>query len=137
MPHNYLQKYFTIQLLSFVRMKNIYIFLVIGLLALGSCGGKTNALYSNVYSKGKVKITITGKRATSIEAWKVEMKVKAYDFKEGKLAFEIYADDLNAETVSITWKDKHHAEIQFKLQDHTTRKFELIASPEQLQMGEI
>ena len=118
-------------------MKNTYFLLFIGLLALGSCGGKTKASLVKVSTNGQVSITIEGKRAASIESWKVDLKVKAYNFKEGKLAFEIYAADLNDETITISWKDEHHAEIYFKQQDNTSRKFELIASPEQLQLAEL
>ncbi len=65
------------------------------------------------------------------------MKVKAYSFKEGKLAFEIYAKDLTDENVSFDWKDDTHCTIIFKQQDNTERKFELIASSEQLQLAEM
>lgn len=117
-------------------MKSI-IPILICLIALVSCGGKTETSLTKVSPNGKVTIKIEAKRAAAVESWKVDMKVKAYDFKEGKLSFEIYAKDLTDENVSFDWKDETHCTILFKEQDNTERKFELIASQEQLQMGEM
>ncbi len=111
--------------------------LIIGLILLASCGGKTETSLKKESPNGKVKIKIEAKRTTAIESWKVDMKVKAYDFKEGKLSFEIYADDLTDKNVSFDWTDDIHCNIVFKQQDNTQRKFELIASKEQLQMAEM
>ncbi len=102
-----------------------------------SCGGKTETSLKKVSPNGKVNITIEAKRSSAIESWKVDLKVKAYSFKEGKLAFEIYAKDLTDENVSFDWKDDTHCTIIFKQQDNTERKFELIASSEQLQLAEM
>lgn len=118
-------------------MKNSVNNLLICLLLLTSCGGKTVTAIEKTSPNGKVKIKIEAKRATSIESWKVDLKVKAYDFKEGKLSFEIYAKDLTDETVSFDWKDETHCTIVFKQQDNTERKFQLIASSEQLQLAEM
>ena len=107
------------------------------LLILVSCGGKTETSLKKVSPNGKVNITVEAKRATAIESWKVDLKVKAYSFREGKLAFEIYAKDLTDENVSFDWKDDTHCTIIFKQQDNTERKFELIASAEQLQLAEM
>lgn len=107
------------------------------LLILVSCGGKTETSLKKVSPNGKVNITVEAKRATAIESWKVDLKVKAYSFREGKLSFEIYAKDLTDENVSFDWKDDTHCTIIFKQQDNTERKFELIASAEQLQLAEM
>ncbi|MFM9943926.1 MAG: hypothetical protein ACKVQB_01705 [Bacteroidia bacterium] len=111
----------------------IFIFFI----ALVSCGGKTVALIKKESPNGKVKITIEAKRVSSIESWKVDLKVKAFNFKEGKLEFEIYAEDLNDDSVTFDWKDEGHCIIIFKQQDNTERKFELLASSEQLQLAEM
>ena len=118
-------------------MKNSIYSFIIGLLFLTSCGGKTETSLKKTSPNGKVNITIDAKRAAAIESWKVDLKVKAYSFKEGKLSFEIYAKDLTDETVSFDWKDDTHCTIIFKQQDNTERKFELIASAEQLQLAEM
>ncbi len=102
-----------------------------------ACNGKTAALIEHTSPNGKAKLTINAKRASTVDAWHVEMKVKAYDFKEGQLAFEAYADDISNETVSFDWVDDNNCNITFKLKDGEERKFHLIASPTQVQMGEI
>ncbi len=118
-------------------MKNSIYSFFIGLLFLTSCGGKTETSLKKTSPNGKVNITIEAKRASAIESWKVDLKVKAYSFKEGKLSFEVYAKDLTDETVSFDWIDDSHCTIIFKQQDNTVRKFELIASQEQLQLAEM
>lgn len=107
------------------------------LLVLAACNGKTDALLEHTHADGKVKVTVKGERLTSVEPWKVNLTVKAYNFKEGSLIFEIYADDLNNETVSFTWADDTHCDIVFTQRDGVKRTFRLIASPEQMQMAEI
>lgn len=102
-----------------------------------ACNGKTVALIEHTSPNGKAKLTINAKRATTVDAWQVSMKVKAYDFKEGQLAFEAYADDISNETVKFEWIDDNNCLITFTLRDDTQRKFQLTASPSQVQMGEI
>ena len=118
-------------------MKIYNVFIICLLTVLASCGGKTTAALENTSPNGKAKLTIDAKRATSFDPWQVTMKVKAYDFKEGHLSFEAMAEDISAETVSFDWVDDNNCNITFKLQDDTERRFHLIASPSQVQMGEL
>lgn len=102
-----------------------------------ACNGKTDALIEQTSPNRKAKLTITAKRPNIMDAWQVTMKVKAYDFKEGQLAFEAMAEDISSETVKFDWTDDNNCIITFTLRDDTQRKFQLIASPSQVQMGEI
>lgn len=102
-----------------------------------ACGGKTNTTLQHISPNGKVKVNIEGKRTSSVEAWKVDMNVKAYGFEEGKLSFEIYADDISDENVSFEWEDEFHCKIIIRQSDGEERTFQLIASPKQLQLAEI
>jgi len=114
-----------------------FILCVSVMFVLYGCSGKTETALEHKAPNGKVVINITAKRTTSVESWKVDMNVKAYDFKPGKLSFEIYAADLTTENVKFDWVDDKHCHISFTQQDNTVRKFELIASAEQLQMAEM
>jgi hypothetical protein len=118
-------------------MKTLRYFSILFLLFLAACNGKTSALLEETHDNGKVKITVKGERLTSVEPWKVNLTVKAYNFKEGSLIFEIYAEDLNAETVSFNWLDETNCQIIFTQQDGVKRTFHLIASPNQMQMAEV
>lgn len=118
-------------------MKTLHSFPILFLLFLAACNGKTEALLEHTHDNGKVKVTIKGKRVSSVEPWKVDMAVKAYNFKEGNLIFEIYAEDLNSENVSFTWADDSRCDIVFTQQDGAKRTFRLLASPQQMQMAEI
>ena len=118
-------------------MKIYHVIIICVLTFFTSCGGKTIAALENTSPNGKAKLTIDAKRATPFDAWQVTMKVKAYDFKEGQLVFEAMADDISTETVSFNWVDDNNCNITFKLRDNTERHFHLIASPSQVQMGEL
>jgi len=118
-------------------MKLFYSLILFSSLLMVSCSGETSAYYQHVSPNGKVKVNVEGHRATAIESWKVDMKVNAYDFKEGKLSFEIYAKNLNKDNITFTWSDERNCIITIKQQDNSDRKFQLIASAEQLQLGEV
>lgn len=118
-----------------IKSLPLLLLLLVGLLT--GCGGKTSALLEKEFKEGKVKITISGNRSTSVEAWRVDLSVKAYNFKEGKLSFEIYAADLNDENVTFLWEDDNNCKITFIQRDGVKRIFHLIASPEQLQLAEV
>ncbi len=116
-------------------MKTVNLFIVILLLGFWGCG-KTSATIENTSPNGKVKLFVAGNRSTSLDSWQVDLKVKAYSFKEDQLSFEIYASDLNAENVLFNWSDEEHCTIIFKQTDDTERKFSLSVSPEHLEMKE-
>lgn len=116
----------------------VYHFAIICLLTvLTACNAKTDALIEHTSPNGKAKLTITANRPSAMDEWKVTMKVKAYDFKEGQLAFRAMAEDISNETVKFEWVDDNNCLITFTLRDDTQRKFQLIASPSQVQMAEI
>ena len=106
-------------------------------LLLCSCAGKTSASLLNNSPNQKVKVSITAKRSSSVDPWNVLLGVKAYDFKEGKLEFEIYAADLNDQNVKFDWRDDRNCLITFQQQDGTPRKFQLIADDSQVQVAEV
>lgn len=107
------------------------------ILFLSSCNGKTAALIENTSANGKVKIKISANRDTSLDPFKTEITVKAYDFKEGKLLLEVIASDLNNENVKFNWTDENNCLITIEETDKHVRSFQLIASPSQFQLAEI
>lgn len=119
-------------------MKNLlYISFIIFLATLSSCNGKTSAALENTSPNGKAVIKITASRSNVFDAFKTEMTVKAYDFKEGKLLMEITADDLNNENVKFRWLDDNNCIITIEERDKHVRTFQLIASETQVQLAEI
>lgn len=116
-------------------MKYIFHFIIIVLLS--SCGGKTEAVVNHTSPNGKVNITVTGKRSNTIEAFRTEIAVKAYELSEGKLIFEIYADDLSGENVKFAWTDDTHCTINIEQRDGATRNFALLATESSVQLAEI
>ena len=119
-------------------MKNLFLFgLMAMVLVFSSCNNPTEARLEKLSPSGKVKVTIEGKRFTGIEPWKVTIKVKAYDFKEGSLLAEIAAKNLTDENVKVTWFEESSADIVFTQSDDKTRTFRLIANANEMQMAEI
>ncbi len=106
-------------------------------LMLTACNGKTSATVENTSPNGKVKIRITAERTSTFDPFKTEIKVIAYDFKEGKLIFEVMASDLNSKNVKFSWTDDSHCTITIEESDKGERKFQLIASESQVQLAEI
>ena len=117
--------------------KILTILLLSVILFFSSCNGKTSALVENTSANGKVKIKISAKRNSSLDPFKTEITVKAYDFKEGKLLLEVVAADLNNENVKFNWTDENNCHITIEETDKHVRSFQLMASPSQFQLGEI
>lgn len=113
-----------------------YILYLTTFLLLTACGGKTEAVVNHTSPNGKVSITVAGKRSNTIEAFRTEIAVRAYELSEGKLMFEIYADDLNAENVKFGWSDDTHCTISIEQRDGATRNFALQATANSVQLAE-
>jgi len=113
-----------------------HLILVIIVAAFTACGGNKSELIKNISPNKKVEIKISGERFSSIEPWKVELIVKAYNFKEGKLAFEVYADGLNTETIKFNWLDDENCSIAFTESDGKERIFKLHVTSQQLDLSQ-
>jgi hypothetical protein len=117
-------------------MKSFYLFLF-SLLLFTSCNYPTKASIEKVSPSGKVKVNIEANRLTGLEPWKVIIKVKAYNFKEGQLSAEIISNELDDKTVVFNWFEESSADIVFNQKDNTKRTFRLLANAQQLQLAEI
>lgn len=117
-------------------MKNILVFFLLAF-SLFSCNGTTSASLSETSENEKIKIDLVANRSNVLDPFKVQLSVKAYDFKEGKLTFEIMADDLNEKNVQFKWQDQNNCLIIITERDNKARTFQLIAAENQVQLGEI
>ncbi len=106
-------------------------------LVLFSCSSKRTAQIESTSANGKVKVKIEGKRSIPFDPFKTEITVKAYNFKEGKLLFEITASDLNEQNVKFNWEDETNCVITIEESDKHIRSFKLIANESQMQLAEI
>ncbi len=104
-------------------------------LLLTSCQTK-NVTVTDVSPNKKVNITINATRP-GLGTWKVELNVKAYDFKEGHLAFELETNDVSDKSVKFDWKDDRNCIISFDEPDGKPRTFQLIADASQIQLAEV
>lgn len=107
------------------------------ILAFSSCNSKTAGNIVNQSPDKNVTVTIVAKRPTVVDAWTVTIKVKAYSFDEGKLTFEVYDDDINAQNVKFDWQDNNNCIITVPQRDDKDRRFQLIANKDQVQVAEI
>jgi hypothetical protein len=106
-------------------------------LFLSACNQKTTGTIVNQSPDKNVTVTINAKRPSVVDAWSVMIKVKAYSFAEGKLAFEVYSDDLTEQNVKFDWQDNNNCIITFPVRDDKPRRFQLIANQDQVQLAEI
>ena len=119
-------------------MKTLLPFVLMFILfAVSSCNSKTAAAVESASPNGKVKVRVEGKRGLPLDPFKTEISVKAYEFKEGKLMFEIMAGDLNQENVKFDWEDDNNCAISIEESDKNVRSFKLIADENQVQLAEI
>ena len=114
-------------------MKTMYTMLLLVFLA--SCEQKKVTI-ENSSPNGNVKVTLNAEKS-GVSPWQCDLNVKAYSFKEGALKFEIYAEELNKTTVRFDWKDDTNCLVSITETDGKTRNFQLLASPNQVQMAEI
>ena len=119
-------------------MKKSFFFSFIDcIIFLSSCNSKTSAVIESNSANGKVKVKVEGKRGMAFDPFKTVIAVKAYEFKEGKLTFEIMASDLNSENVKFNWQDENNCIIIIEESDKHVRSFQLIADESQVQLAEI
>jgi hypothetical protein len=116
---------------------SVPVLLIIIALTTFSCNDKTSASIENTSPNGQVKVKVQGQRSNVLDAFKTEISVTAYDFKEGKLIFNIMAGDLNAENVKFNWQDDNNCIITIEERDKHVRSFKLIANEMQVQLAEI
>ena len=117
--------------------KSLAIFSIICVFLLVACQPKT-ASVTNVSPNKKVNITVTANKVGSrLGPWKVQLDVKAYEFKQGALAFELESGDVNDKTVKFDWKDDRNCMISFDQPDGKPRTFQLIADENQVQLAEV
>ena len=116
--------------------KALIAFSLFCVLILSSCGSSTVNI-ADVSPNKKVNITVKAKRPSPMGTWAVELDVKAYDFKQGHLSFEVEATEMSDKTVKFDWQDDTHCLISFTLPDNTKRRFQLIADENQVQLAEV
>lgn len=118
-------------------MKFYFLLLLLPLVFLSSCDSNKKAVLENRSANDNVLITVSGTKKISFDPWKIELKVKAYNFKEDHLSFEVYAKNIDSNSVHFIWQDNNNCQIVFQQSDNTARKFHLTASSEQLKLEEI
>ena len=113
------------------------IFSIVLLAAIASCGKTGTVNIQSTSANGKVKIELSAERKLPLDPYTVDLKVKAYNQEEGKLRFEIGADELSPSNVNFKWDESKHCIITITERDNHIRTFELLASENQLQLAEV
>ena len=117
-------------------MKNTIATLSLALVViLSSCQTKSVVL-KDVSPNGKVTTTVKASHQ-GIGTWTVILDVKAYDFKEGHLSFELETTEVSDKTVKFDWKDDRNCIITFDEPDGKPKTFQLIADASQVQLAEV
>ena len=92
-----------------------------------SCGvTETKELISESSDKLN-QIKISGKRATSFDPFQANITINGFG-QSDTLITEIFAKDLNKETVSFTWADNNTCSVVFTQQDDSKRTMYILFS---------
>jgi hypothetical protein len=113
------------------------LFAIILLMFAASCGNTGKVTIENTSANQQVKVVLNAERLSALDPYKVNLNVKAYDFKEGQLQFEIMASSLDTSNVKFNWTDDNNCLITITERDGKPRSFQLIADANQVQLAEI
>ena len=117
-------------------MKIQYFLFNILILFLISCTSKSLQLEKK-FKDDQVVIAINASKNSSMNPWKVTIKVKAYKLQEGSLMFEHQKANLNSNDITFNWVSETECIIGFPYEDGKIRKFQLDVSPDNYQLLEI
>jgi hypothetical protein len=92
-----------------------------------SCGSKKTEEVTSESSDKQNKIKIWGNRGTSFDPFQASIVVNGYS-QSDTLMTEIYAKELNNETISFSWADNNSCTITFTQQDDSKRNMNVTFS---------
>src|ERR1700743_1158943 len=110
-------------------MKKIssYFLCILAASVLLSCGvTKTQELVTESSDKSN-QVKLSGKRETSFDPFQTTVIINGFG-QTDTLVTEIFAKDLNKETVSFVWADNNKCNITFTQQDDSKRVMEIFFS---------
>jgi hypothetical protein len=85
-----------------------------------SCGSNKTQEITSESSDKQNKIKIWGNRGTSFDPFQASIVVNGYN-QSDTLMTEIYAKELNNETINFSWTDNNNCTITFIQQDDSKR----------------
>lgn len=91
-------------------------------LVLSSCSERKSQQISFFSVTNEIKLHIRGEKPNSLDPWKVNISIDCFG-KKDSLGLEIFASDLNKNTVHCTWTGKDECLLKFDQQDNTSRSF--------------
>jgi hypothetical protein len=105
---------------SCMKKITFYLLFLVSTDILFSCSNeKTDEMISESADKQN-QIKISGGRGTSFDPYQVTIIVRGYN-QSDSLMTEIYAKELNKETVKFSWLDNNSCKITFVQQDDSKR----------------
>lgn len=108
------------------------------LLLLSACTETITEPVSTQSEDGAITLVTTGSRSSSLDPFQVTIHAtwpeKDYD---NEIKMEIYASELNEQTVIYDWITDRMVRIIFKLQDGTNRQFVFKASDSGVSLQEV
>ncbi len=119
-----------------LKIISLYAFIILAIFGLNACQEKSSKEIVFTSADELIKITVNGKKPTQLDPWTVELAIQYKDRKKEPLMLEIFAENLNQETVKLDWQDNKNGKITFYQQDGTTRKLNVFASEEGVAMRE-
>jgi hypothetical protein len=111
------------------------LWVLLPLMILAGCGSKNSTEMSSPSPDGKVTIFVNGTKPSFGDPWQAKIKIKTPS-NEKEVVTEIFAGELNKETVKFTWEDTDRCTIVFFQQDNTERKMVVQADSTQINLHE-
>ena len=106
--------------------------LLIVIFALAACEPQTETV---TYSSPNEKVTLTfsATRTNSLDPWTVNITVKGFNYDETVMT-ELYANEINKETIVVNWQDDNNAIIVLKQRDGDSKVMTLFINENKVLM---
>jgi hypothetical protein len=114
-------------------LRNLWVLLP--LLVLPSCESKTSQEIISRSPDGLTTIFINGSKPSFGDPWQAKIKIKT-SADEKEMITEIYASELNNETVNLKWEANDKCRIVFSQQDDTKRNLMIEADSAKINLQE-
>ncbi len=100
-----------------------------------ACSAKKSEELSSKSPDGKAEVKISGTKNSFADPWQTTIKISGYG-NNNEVQTEIFAGNLDKETVSFNWESNNACKVVVKQQDNTVRTFVTDIQPDKLELHE-
>jgi hypothetical protein len=112
-----------------------HLWVLLPFIALIGCGSKTSKELISKSPDGQTSIFVNGDKPSFGDPWQTKIKIKT-STDEKEVVTEIFASELDGESVQFTWEANDKCRIIFSQQDETQRNMFIEANAEKITLRE-